>query len=155
VGRVVALGAVLGIALLGCGGSDQFRDLTSAYLGTWVIDSGQDTAICPGTTFAAPISGSVIVNLGAEPLMVQVRDTNHGQCVWTLAVSAESAILRDGTSCLATTSTSDATVVPRDYLMTLGPSSGEASVMSTFDWTILDTTCRHMSQEHLLFMRTP
>jgi hypothetical protein len=149
------LGAVLWISLLGCGGSDQFRDLTAAYVGTWVIDSGQDTAMCPGSTVTMPVSGSVIVNLGAEPLMVQVRDTNHGRCVWTLAVSTESATLRDGQSCLASTATSDATVVPLDYVMTLGPSSGEANVMSTFNWTILDATCRHVQQEHLLFMRTP
>lgn len=150
--RLVALAAVVWAALVGCGGSDQFRDLTNAYVGLWVIDSGTDTALCPGSTTTAPVTGSVIVTLGAEPLMVQVRDTNHGLCVWTLAVSAVSATLRDGTECAASTDTSDAIVVPRDYAMTLTPSGSEAAVTSTFDWTILDTTCRHMQQEHLLFM---
>jgi hypothetical protein len=153
VGRFVAIAAALCV-LLGCGGSDQFKDLTTPYVGTWIIDSGTDTALCPGSTTTSPVTGSVIVNLGAEPLMVQVRDTNHGRCVWTLAVSAASATLRDGPSCLASTDTSDATVVPRDYEMTATPSGGEATVTSTFDWTILDTTCRHMQEEHLLFMRT-
>jgi hypothetical protein len=154
VGRLVAIAAAL-CAMLGCGGSDQFKDLTNAYVGTWVIDSGTDMALCPGSTTSAPVMGSVIVNLGAEPLMLQVRDTNHGRCVWTLAVSAASATLRDGPSCLASTDTSDATVVPRDYTMTVTTSGTAATVTSTFDWTILDTTCRHEQTEHLLFMRTP
>src|SRR5690242_7075896 len=109
--------------------------MTAPYVGTWVIDSGTDTAMCPGGTTTSPVTGSVIVNLGAEPLMLQVRDTNHGQCVWTLAVSAATATLRDGPSCLATTDTSDATVVPQDYEMTLLAGSSEATVTSTFDWT--------------------
>ncbi|HVU51023.1 MAG TPA: hypothetical protein VHL80_10080 [Polyangia bacterium] len=154
-GRAVAITAVVCAALLGCGGNSQFRDLTAPYVGTWIIDSGTDTATCPGSTTTAPVTGSVIVNLGAEPLMLQVRDTNHGRCVWTLAVSAASATLRDGPSCLASTATSDATVVPRDYQMTLTAASSQATVTSTFDWTILDTTCRHAQQEHLVFMRTP
>lgn len=153
-GRLVAIAAAL-CALLGCGGSDQFKDLTMAYVGTWVIDSGTDMALCPGSTTAAPVTGSVIVTLGAEPLMLQVRDTNHGQCVWTLAVSGASATLREGSSCLASTTTSDATVVPRDYEMTVTSSGSAAAVTSTFDWTILDTTCRHEQEEHLLLMGTP
>jgi hypothetical protein len=152
--RLVAIAASL-CALLGCGGSDQFKDLTNAYVGTWVIASGTDTALCPGSIASSPVTGSVIVNLGAAPLMLQVRDTNHGQCVWTLAVSAVSATLRDGPSCTATTMTSDATVVPQDYEMTVTTSGTAASVTSTFDWTILDTTCRHEQTENLLFMRTP
>jgi hypothetical protein len=153
VGRLAAIGAIFSMGLLGCG-SDQFRDLTAPYIGTWVIDSGTDTAMCPGSTTTSPVTGSVIVNPGAEPLMLQVRDTNHGRCVWTLAVSNVSATLRDGPSCLASTETSDATVLPKDYTLTL-TGSGAATVTSTFDWTILDETCRHEQQEALVLMQTP
>jgi hypothetical protein len=139
--------------LIGCGGSSQFNQLTSPYVGTWTISSGEDTDQCqavPGTT--AAVSGSVIVDYGAEPLMLSVRDTNHGSCVWQLAVSQVSATLRSGPSCATTTGTSPAAIVPESYTLTLtGPSTAMAA--STFDWTILGMTCRHEQTESLLFMQ--
>jgi hypothetical protein len=150
VARLVALGAVLLGSLSGC---NQFQDLTAPYVGTWQIVSGTDTADCgKGPGAPMPVTGSVIVGFGAAPLMLSVRDTNHGTCVWVLDVSRANATLRSGPECAATTAdVNDAAITPKDYLFTLSSNHG-ATVASTFDWTILGDTCRHMQQETLLLM---
>jgi hypothetical protein len=92
--------------------------------------------------------GSVIVEGGASPLRLSVRDTDHGRCSWTLTASQTAATFRAGTPCTASTPESDAVVTPRDYLLTLS-SVMEATATSTFDWEILGVTCRHMQSEAL------
>jgi hypothetical protein len=153
VDRRAALVALLAALLLGC--QQTFHEMTDPYLGTWQITSGEDMATCmSGATSTSPVMGSVIVATGAQALRLQVRDTNHGTCVWTLAVSGVNATLKDGPTCASTTGTSTAMVAPRAYTMTLAPPNG-ATVDSTFDWTILQDTCRHMQHETLVFMQEP
>jgi hypothetical protein len=152
-GRLARLGVILAALVVGCGGSSQFQNLTTPYVGTWMIASGEDTDQCapiPGAP--TMVSGSVIVDYGAEPLILSTRDTNHGTCVWQLAVSQVSATLRAGPSCTATTTTSNATVAPVDYTLTV-TGSNTAMVASTFDWTILGATCRHTQTESLVLMQ--
>ena len=149
-GRLAAIVALLTALSLGC--DQKLHDLAAPYVGTWVITSGQDTFTCvSGASGSTPVTGSVVVGFGSQELLLDVRDTNHGMCVWTLEVSSTAAILHAGPSCAASTETSNATVVPRDYTMTLVGSNG-ASVTSNFDWTILDDTCHHVQTETLLLM---
>jgi hypothetical protein len=148
VGRLVAIGAVLTALFSGC--NQQFADLTTPYIGMWQINPGEDTANCgAGPGAPTPVTGAVYINPGAAPLMLSVRDSTHGDCIWTLAVSTVNATLRSGPKCAATSNGSDAVVVPIDYEMTLSSTPNEASVTSTFDWTILSGTCRHVEQQTL------
>jgi hypothetical protein len=154
VARFFVLVAVLAALALGCGNS-QFRDVTTAYVGIWTIVSGENTDVCPpipGQT--ATVSGSVIVGFGAAPLMLSVRDTNHGTCVWQLAVTGASATFRSGAACGTTTPTSNAAILPMDYTLTL-TSPNEATATSAFEWSFLGDTCVHTQQESLLLMEGP
>jgi hypothetical protein len=149
VGRLVAIGAVLVALSSGC--NQQFADLTAPYIGMWQINPGEDTADCgAGPGAPTPMTGAVYVNSGAAPLILSVSDSNHGDCIWTLAVSTVSATLRSGPECAVTSNGSNAVVVPIDYVMTLSSTPNEATVTSTFDWTILAVTCRHVEQQTLV-----
>jgi hypothetical protein len=147
--RRVAVGALALASLAACGTGVRVDELEQAYVGTWQIASGEDTSDCgAGPQPPTPVTGSVIVEGGASPLTLSVRDTNHGRCSWILTVSQTAASFRDASPCSASTATSDALVTPRDYLLTLS-SAGEATATSTFDWEMLGVTCRHTQDETL------
>jgi hypothetical protein len=157
VARLAAI-AALTAALLGC---NQFHDMTAPYMGTWKITSGEDTATCMSTTMPtpapSPVTGNVFVMPGGGTLQLSGSDTNHGTCIWTLKVNFTNAQLISGPTCATTASTPEAMgamIVPVDYVMTL-TSVSTATVMSTFDWTILGDTCRHVQQETLMLMQMP
>jgi hypothetical protein len=136
--------AAFAAALFACNTGSS--DLAKPFLGTWQVSSGQDTADCgSGPEAPVPVMGSVVITSGASSGDVDVRDSNHGMCVWTLTAGETTATFRAGAECKASTSMSDATVDPRDYVMTR-LSSDQATVTSTFDWTILGVTCRHVQQ---------
>jgi hypothetical protein len=135
-------------ALAGCNTASS--DEAKAFIGTWQISAGQDTADCgAGPQAPTPVMGSVIITSGASSGDVDVRDTNHGMCVWTLRAGASSATFRSGSECKATTDTSDATVVPIDYELTM-VAADMATVTSTFNWTILGEMCRHVQDQTIV-----
>jgi hypothetical protein len=153
-GRLVALAAFV-VGVCGCGG-DSLKNLTTPYVATWEITSGQDTPDCGnGPLEPTPVTGSVVIDVSADPGTLSARDTNHGTCVWILTASTVGASFRSGSECHVTSGGTDATVVPKDYLFVLSStdlaSASGATVDSTFDWTILDKTCRHT--QHLILAR--
>ena len=157
-GRLLPLGAGAAFVagLVGCvGGSGQFRDLETPFIGTWQIASGTDTPDCGNGSLApTDIGGSVVVGSGADPGTLQVRDSNHGTCAWILTASTveTTATLRSAQQCASQAGDMNQVITPKDYVMTLmTPNLG--TVMSKFDVTVLGDTCTHIQQETIVLMR--
>jgi hypothetical protein len=144
--------AVLSDACVGGGG--QFRDLEMPFIGTWQIASGTDTPDCGNGPLApTEVGGSVIVNSGADPGTLQVRDSNHGTCMWILTASTVglTATLRSAKECVSQAVDTNQVIMPKDYVMTL-MTANSGTVMSNFQVTVPSGTCTHIQEETIMLM---
>lgn len=123
------------------------------FIGTWQISSGTDTPDCGNGPLApTDIGGSVLVASGADPGTLQVRDSNHGTCMWILTAGATTATLRFAKQCISQAGVMSEVITPKDYVMTLMTAS-VGTVMSNFQVTVLGDTCTHIQEETILFMQ--